>query len=115
MVGSDAAVMFINGYIGHADDYNLTAHSPCTQVLGVKRGVCLDVQVGGTDNNQIQEHKREDGVTTVTYRRDLQPTSDHGDKAIKEDGPTSIVWAIGRLAGKGRNLVSPQMIVETIP
>ena len=45
-------------------------------------------------------------MTTVTYRRTLSPTSDPGDLAIKDDGPTSIVWALGRLARNGRVLVS---------
>ena len=48
MVGSDAAVMYINGYLGYVDDYNITARSPCTGVLGVKKGVCRDNQAGFT-------------------------------------------------------------------
>ena len=68
MVGADAAIMYINGYLGAVDDYNITAKSPCSGVLGVRKGVCLDQQVGGNSNNQIQSHSRKDGVTTVIYR-----------------------------------------------
>ncbi len=39
------------------------------------------------------------------YRRDLRPSSDRGDREIKEKGLTSVVWAIGRMAGSGRSLV----------
>ena len=101
MVGADAAIMYINGYLGAVDDYNITAKSPCSG-LGVPRGVCRDDQVGGNDNNQIQTHSRADGVTVITYRKTLTPTSDPGDKEIFEDKETSLVWALGRLARNGR-------------
>lgn len=40
MIGSDVAIVYINGYLGHASDYNLTAKFPCTNVLGNYYGVC---------------------------------------------------------------------------
>ena len=52
-------------------------------------------------------------MTTVTYRRTLSPTSDPGDLAIKDDGPTSIVWALGRLARNGMVLVSALLVAKT--
>ena len=102
MMDSDAAVAYIDGYLGYVDDYNITARSSCSGVLGIKRGVCRDDQVGGNGNNQIQTHSRADGVTTITYRRTLKPTSDPGDLEIYEDRATSIIWALGRLAKNGR-------------
>ncbi len=102
MMQSDAAVAYIDGYLGFVDDYNITARSPCSGVLGIKRGVCRDDQVGGSGNNQIQTFTRTDGVTTLTYRRTLLPTSDPGDLEIYQDRKTSIIWAIGRLAKNGR-------------
>lgn len=102
MMHSDAAVAYIDGYLGYVDDYNITARSSCSGVLGIKRGVCRDDQVGGNGNNQIQTHSRKDGITTITYRRTLKPTSDPGDLEIYEDRKTSIIWALGRLAKNGR-------------
>ena len=103
MVGSDVAVAYDDGYLGYVDDYNITSKSMCSGVLGVKRGVCRDDEVGGIAvNNQIQDRRRIDGVTTITYRRTVKPTSDPGDLEIHLDRPTSIIWAIGRLAKNGR-------------
>ena len=42
-------------------------------VLGANRGVCRDDQVGGLDNNQFHMGSRVDGLTIVTYRRNLIP------------------------------------------
>lgn len=41
-------------------------------------------------------------MTVITYRKTLLPTSDPGDREIFEDRPTSVVWALGRLARNGR-------------
>lgn len=103
MVGSDVAVAYIDGLLGHVDDYNITARSPCTGVLGVNRGVCPDLKahVGGTSDNQIQTFRRDNGITTLTYRKTLNNANDRGDNEINENGLTSIVWAIGRLAQPG--------------
>ena len=45
--------------LGYIDDYNITAKSPCSGILGVKKGVCLDgeAHTGGSNNNQIQVSK----------------------------------------------------------
>jgi hypothetical protein len=119
MIGADAAIAYIDGYLGYVDDYNIGAKSPCGGVLGINRGVCKDEIlgksrflwskislcknfnyhfIGGIGNNQIQSHKRTDGVTDIVYRKTLAPTSDPQDNEIYEDKPTSVVWAIGRLA-----------------
>ena len=69
MVGSDAAVAYVDGQLGFVDDYNITARSACGGVVGVKRGVCRDDLVGGNpSNNQFQRFSRKDGVTTIIYR-----------------------------------------------
>ncbi len=59
MVGSDAAVAYVDGQLGFVDDYNITARSACGGVVGVKRGVCRDDLVGGNpSNNQFQRFSR---------------------------------------------------------
>ena len=60
MVGSDVAIAYKDGLLGYIDDYNITAKSPCSGILGVKKGVCLDgeAHTGGSNNNQIQVSKK---------------------------------------------------------
>lgn len=53
----------------------MTAKSSCVSVLGAKRGVCSDEQVGGTDNNQFFLASKRDGLTIITYRRSITPLS----------------------------------------
>ena len=81
----------------HVDDYNITAKCMCTEALGFKKGVCQDIHTGGTQNNQIQSFTDESGIFRVIYRRQLSNSQDFGDNPINEDGPTSIVWAMGQL------------------
>ena len=56
MIGSDVAIAYKDGLISHINDYNITAKSQCNDILGTKKGVCLDEEahVGGTNDNQIQ-------------------------------------------------------------
>ena len=63
--------------------------------------------LGGIGSNQIQSHKRTDGVTEIIFRKTLAPTSDAHDNEIYEDKATSIVWAIGRLAQKSKREKEP--------
>jgi len=98
MIGSDVSVAYMDGFRAIVEDYNITAKSLCTSVLNQNKGVCPDIHVAGSQNNQIQTFDREGGVFTVTYRRDLINSQDAGDNSIAEEGPTSIVWAMGRLA-----------------
>ena len=37
MVGSDVAIAYYDGNLGYVDDYNITAKSPCSGILGVKK------------------------------------------------------------------------------
>jgi hypothetical protein len=96
MLGSDVAVSYLDGHLGFTTDYNITDRFPCTNVNGFHRGVCPDDKVGGFDNFQILTFGREDGITRITFRRNLQ-SSDEGDFSFTKDEPTFIVWAIGRL------------------
>lgn len=97
MVGSDVSVAYMDGFQAVVEDYNITAKSLCTSVLNQNKGVCPDIHVEGSQNNQVQSFERDNGVFTVTIRRDLINSQDPGDNSI-EDGPTSVVWAIGQLA-----------------
>jgi hypothetical protein len=39
MIGSDVAVAYIDGYFGHATDYNITAKAPvsyCSTIIAMK-------------------------------------------------------------------------------
>lgn len=84
-------------------------------MLGQYKGVCKDDLVGGQDNNQIHTATRENGINTITYRRiliscnkiDLEPCrnptsrglllADAGDINVPPEGPSYVVWAMGRL------------------
>ncbi|XP_059469856.1 protein Skeletor, isoforms B/C isoform X2 [Neocloeon triangulifer] len=98
MIGADLAVAYIDGARGLAIDYNITAKSPCTKVLGRYKGVCKDLVVGGLDDIQYHTSSRTDGITVITYRRSLIP-ADHGDQTFpgEDTGPIYVVWALGRL------------------
>jgi hypothetical protein len=71
MLGADVVVAYIDGHRGFTTDYNITSLAPCVQVLGLNKGVCRDDAVGGQDNFQIHTYSREDGINTITFRRDL--------------------------------------------
>ena len=59
---------FYSLFQAYVEDYNITAKSPCTGILGQNKGVCPDedAQVGGTNDNQIQTFSRENGITRVS-------------------------------------------------
>ncbi|RWS12508.1 protein Skeletor: isoforms B/C-like protein, partial [Dinothrombium tinctorium] len=95
MIDSDVAVSYLEGHLGFTVDYNITDRYPCTNVLGLYKGVCPDTKVGGVDNVQIHTYIRENGITRITYRRNLL-TNDNGDKEIRKNGLAYVVWAIGK-------------------
>lgn len=66
--------------------------------MGHYRGVCPDIKVGGVDNFQMNLFKRENSLTSITFRRNLQNSGDEGDYVIDKSKPTYIVWAIGKLS-----------------
>ncbi|XP_042900194.1 protein Skeletor, isoforms B/C [Parasteatoda tepidariorum] len=97
MIGSDVAVCYMDGLLGTAADYNISGKFPCSNVLGKNGGVCLDEKVGGVANAyQIHTYVRNNGITTLTYRRNLLNTEDTGDKVFNQEGDTYMVWAIGK-------------------
>ncbi|XP_067006785.2 protein Skeletor, isoforms B/C [Anabrus simplex] len=96
MIGADATIAFINGSLGYADDYNITAKAPCGKVLGQYKGVCKDELLGGQGNNQLHTASRDNGINVITYRRSLI-SSDHGDKEYPTEGSCYIIWSVGRL------------------
>ncbi|XP_044727087.1 protein Skeletor, isoforms B/C, partial [Chrysoperla carnea] len=96
MLGADVTIAYIDGYLGVAADYNITALAPCGQVLGQYKGVCKDDVVGGQDSNQLHTATRENGINFITYRRSLI-SPDPGDKEYPLDRPSYVIWAIGRL------------------
>lgn len=85
MLGADVAVARFDARLqrGFATDYNVTALAPCVQVLGAWRGVCRDDALGGLDSNQVFSGSREDGLTLVTYRRELQPGECRGARSAR--------------------------------
>ncbi len=100
MVGSDVAVAYMDGLLGYINDYNITAKSSCSGILGVKKGVCIDEEAhtGGTNDNQVQSHEYKNGIYKVVYRKTIGNQGDAGDLAVDPNGKNSIVWAIGLLS-----------------
>ncbi|CAB0035781.1 unnamed protein product [Trichogramma brassicae] len=96
MEGADLTVAYMDDTLGYAVDYNVTAKTPCTKVLGQYKGVCKDELVGGQQSNQLSEASRQNGITLVSYRRALI-SPDPGDKEIPLNSSVYIVWAMGRL------------------
>ncbi|KAG8187273.1 hypothetical protein JTE90_019162 [Oedothorax gibbosus] len=97
MVGSDVAISYMDGLLGTVADYNVSGKYPCTNVLGKNAGVCPDEKVGGVSNGyQIHTYIRNDGITTITYRRNILNTEDSGDKVFNQEGDTYFIWAVGK-------------------
>lgn len=96
MMDSDVAISYMNGLLGITADYNITGRYPCTNVLGKNKGVCLDEKVGGQGSYQIHTYVRNDGITSITFRRNLLNSDDSGDKVFNQEGDTYFVWAIGK-------------------
>lgn len=76
--------------------YFLEFSGQCTSVNGYYRGVCPDTKVGGVENNQIFTFFREDGITRLTFRRNLI-SGDEGDLNYSKEEASYIVWSVGRL------------------
>lgn len=98
MIGADVSVSYLEAHLGFTFDYNITDRHPCVNLKNNEyRGVCPDTKVGGVENYQIHTYTRENGLTKITFRRNLINTGDEGDKIFKTTGSTYIVWAVGRL------------------
>lgn len=98
MLGADVAISYLEAHFGFTFDYNITDRHPCVSLQNNEyRGVCPDTRVGGVENYQVHTYTRENGLTKITFRRNLINTGDEGDKVFKTTGSTYIVWAVGRL------------------
>lgn len=98
MIGGDVSISYLEAHLGYTFDYNLTDRHPCVSLQNNEfRGVCPDTKVGGVENYQIHTYTRENGLTKITFRRNLQNTGDEGDKVIKTTGLSYIIWAVGKL------------------
>lgn len=71
MEGADVTIAYMDDVRGYATDYNITSKAPCGKTLGQYKGVCKDELVGGTESNQFYTAVKENGITTITYRRNL--------------------------------------------
>jgi len=107
MKGGDVAVAYMDEYLGHVEDYNLTARSVCHMVQGQQGGACSDLLLGGSNNNQLHTATRENGVTVITYRTTFGNLADGGDLAVPEDGPVSVIWAMGKMAERAHRVKEP--------
>ncbi|XP_044593778.1 protein Skeletor, isoforms B/C [Cotesia glomerata] len=96
MEGADVTIAYMDDVRGYAADYNITSKAPCGKTLGQYKGVCKDELVGGTESNQFYTAVKENGITTITYRRNLI-SPDSGDKPYPTDRPVYVVWSLGRL------------------
>ncbi|XP_058800377.1 protein Skeletor, isoforms B/C [Phymastichus coffea] len=96
MEGADVTIAYMDDARGYAADYNITAKAPCSKVLGQYKGVCKDELVGGQDSNQLFTATKQDGITIITYRRNLI-SSDLGDKELPTNGSVYVIWALGHL------------------
>lgn len=98
MIGADVSISYLEAHLGFTVDYNITDRHPCISLQNNEfRGVCPDSKVGGVDNYQVHTYTRENGLTRITFRRNLINTGDEGDKVFRTTGSSYIVWAVGTL------------------
>jgi len=107
MVGGDVALVWMDEFNGHVEDYNLTARAVCHSVLGQEGGACNDKKMGGINSHQLHLFSKENGVTALTYRTTFQNLADKGDLVIPEEGETSIIWAIGKISERAHRTKEP--------
>jgi len=109
MVGGDVALVWMDEFLGHVDDYNLTDRSVCHSgsLLGLSGGACTDLMAGGINNHQLHSFNRENGITQLTYRTTFTKLGDPGDLDIPQSGLTSVIWAIGKIAERAHRVKEP--------
>jgi len=107
MIGGDVAVLYMDEFLGHVEDFNLTAKSVCHPVLGQERGACNDERMGGINSHQLRSATRENGITALTYRTTFSNLGDGGDLVIPESGPVSVIWAIGKVSERAHRIKEP--------
>ncbi|XP_065222877.1 protein Skeletor, isoforms B/C [Planococcus citri] len=95
MIGSDVVVAFYDENSGkfHAEDYYISASSPCDG----KSGVCPDEVINGRNDVKLIYGERRHGITTVIYERILHTNEALTDKPILMGVKTNVIAAIGPL------------------
>jgi hypothetical protein len=96
MDSADVAITYMEGQLGHVVDHNLTGRVPCTNVLGHHVGVCADTRLGAVENWQLNTFKRADGLTRISFRRNLK-NNDPDDIEFHANETSRLIWAIGKL------------------
>jgi len=107
MVGGDVAVLYMDEFLGHVEDFNLTAKAVCHTVLGQEGGACNDEMMGGINSHQLRSATRDNGITALTYRTTYSNLGDGGDLVIPDSGPVSVIWAMGRVSERAHRIKEP--------
>ncbi|CAG9858428.1 unnamed protein product [Phyllotreta striolata] len=95
MIGGDVIVAFYDSKDGtfHAEDYYISHTAQCDG----KQGVCPDERIGGRNDVTLISGSRDNGITTVKFRRPLKTNEAIHDQPIPETGEVSIIAAFGPL------------------
>ncbi|XP_044754723.1 protein Skeletor, isoforms B/C isoform X2 [Coccinella septempunctata] len=95
MIGGDVTVAFYDtdSRTFKAIDYYMTHTAQCDG----KSGVCPDERIGGRNDVTLISGRRDNGVTTIKYRRLLQTNEAVNDKPIPSSGEVSVIAAFGPL------------------
>ncbi|XP_072384339.1 protein Skeletor, isoforms B/C [Diabrotica undecimpunctata] len=95
MVGGDVIVAFYDADDGtfHAVDYYISHTAQCDG----KQGVCPDERIGGRNDATLISGSRENGITTVKFRRPLKTNEAINDQPIPLEGEVSVIAAFGPL------------------
>jgi hypothetical protein len=107
MIGGDVAVVYMDEFLGHVEDFNLNAKSVCHTVLAEEKGACNDAVVGGINSHQLRSATRENGITALTYRTTFSNLGDAKDQVIPESGPVSVIWAMGKVSERAHRIKEP--------
>ncbi|KAF0293008.1 Protein Skeletor, isoforms B/C [Amphibalanus amphitrite] len=95
MKGADVVVAFYDAEEGtyRAQDYIITEKAQCSR----GQGVCVDEEIGGRNDAQVISGKRQNGVTTVTFKRPIITGDNRADRPYIINGGVQVIAAIGPL------------------
>ncbi|KAG5897115.1 hypothetical protein JTB14_014102 [Gonioctena quinquepunctata] len=95
MVGGDVIVAYYDSEMGtfHAVDYYMSHIAQCDG----KQGVCPDERIGGRNDATLISGSRDNGITTVKFRRPLKTNEAINDQPIPLQGEVSVIAAFGPL------------------
>lgn len=87
MVGADVVIAFYDrkARVFRAEDYFLSQLAQCDG----KQGVCPDERIGGKNDITFLFGERQNGVTTIKYKRPLQTNEPINDVAIRANSHVS--------------------------